>query len=79
MQHKLAHNTARRFDIVVAGGGLVGMAIAYGLVRAGKRVAVCDGADSAHRAARGNFGLVWVQGKGGRCLPYAQWSRESSE
>jgi glycine/D-amino acid oxidase-like deaminating enzyme len=79
MQHKQAHNTARRFDIVIAGGGLVGMAIAYGLARAGKSVAVCDGADSAHRAARGNFGLVWVQGKGGRCLPYAQWSRESSE
>ncbi|WP_144107393.1 NAD(P)/FAD-dependent oxidoreductase [Paraburkholderia sp. BCC1886] len=71
--------SAPRFDIVVAGGGLVGMAIAYGLARAGKRVAVCDGADGAHRAARGNFGLVWVQGKGGRCLPYAQWSRESSQ
>ncbi|MDR5815345.1 FAD-dependent oxidoreductase [Caballeronia sp. LZ033] len=79
MQDKPVHNTARRFDHVVAGGGLVGMAIAYGLARAGKRVAVCDGADSAHRAARGNFGLVWVQGKGGRCLPYAQWSRQSSE
>lgn len=79
MQHKQAHNKAGQFDVVVAGGGLVGMAIAYGIARAGKRVAVCDGADSAHRAARGNFGLVWVQGKGGRCLPYAQWSRESSE
>ncbi|WP_250515857.1 FAD-dependent oxidoreductase [Caballeronia sp. INDeC2] len=79
MHDRQSHNTARRFDIVVAGGGLVGMAIAYGLARAGKRVAVCDGADSAHRAARGNFGLVWVQGKGGSCLPYAQWSRESSE
>ncbi|MBW0449962.1 NAD(P)/FAD-dependent oxidoreductase [Paraburkholderia phenoliruptrix] len=79
MQHQQAHNTVRRFDVVVAGGGLVGMAIAYGLARANLRVAVCDGADSAHRAARGNFGLVWVQGKGGRCLPYAQWSRESSE
>jgi glycine/D-amino acid oxidase-like deaminating enzyme len=79
MQDKPSHNNKRLFDIVVAGGGLVGMAIAYGLARAGKRVAVCDGADSAHRAARGNFGLVWVQGKGGKCLPYAQWSRESSE
>jgi len=68
----------RTFDIVVAGGGLVGMAIAWGLVREGRRVAVCDGNDSALRAARGNFGLVWVQGKGGRCLPYAQWSLDSS-
>ena len=71
--------TPRTFDIVVAGGGLVGMAIAYGLVREGRRVAVCDGNDNAFRAARGNFGLVWVQGKGRRCLPYAQWSLGSSE
>ncbi|AQQ27790.1 NAD(P)/FAD-dependent oxidoreductase [Burkholderia cenocepacia] len=70
--------TARRFDVVVAGGGLVGMAIAWGIARLGQRVAVCDGDDIAFRAARGNFGLVWVQGKGGRCLPYARWSRESS-
>ncbi|EEA02738.1 FAD dependent oxidoreductase [Burkholderia sp. H160] len=70
---------AHAYDVVVAGGGLVGMAIAYGLARLRVRVAVCDGADSAYRAARGNFGLVWVQGKGGRCLPYAQWSLGSSE
>jgi glycine/D-amino acid oxidase-like deaminating enzyme len=67
-----------KFDVVVAGGGLVGMAIAYGLVREKLRVAVCDGEDTSFRAARGNFGLVWVQGKGSRCLPYAQWSLESS-
>jgi glycine/D-amino acid oxidase-like deaminating enzyme len=71
--------TARTFDVVVAGGGLVGMALAYGLARTGRRVAVCDGDDTAYRAARGNFGLIWVQGKGGRCLPYAQWSLVSSQ
>ncbi|MGI4857192.1 MAG: NAD(P)/FAD-dependent oxidoreductase [Janthinobacterium lividum] len=71
-------STDQHFDVVVAGGGLVGMAIAYGLVREGRRVAVCDGDDIGFRAARGNFGLVWVQGKGGRCLPYAQWSLGSS-
>jgi glycine/D-amino acid oxidase-like deaminating enzyme len=65
--------------VVVAGGGLVGMALAWGVARLGLRVAVCDGEDIAFRAARGNFGLVWVQGKGGRCLPYARWSRVSSE
>jgi glycine/D-amino acid oxidase-like deaminating enzyme len=71
--------TARTFDVVVAGGGLVGMSLAYGLARTGRRVAVCDGDDTAYRAARGNFGLIWVQGKGGRCLPYAQWSLVSSQ
>lgn len=75
----LAPRTAHTFDVVVAGGGLVGMALAYGLARTGQRVAVCDGDDTAFRAARGNFGLVWVQGKGGKCLPYAQWSLASSE
>ncbi|NKJ50657.1 FAD-dependent oxidoreductase [Burkholderia sp. SG-MS1] len=70
---------ANAYDVVVAGGGLVGMAIAYGLARQRLRVAVCDGDDNAYRAARGNFGLVWVQGKGGRCLAYAQWSLGSSE
>ncbi|WP_186151698.1 FAD-dependent oxidoreductase, partial [Burkholderia gladioli] len=55
--------STRGFDVVVAGGGLVGMALAWGIARAGKRVAVCDGDDIAFRAALGNFGLVWVQGK----------------
>lgn len=77
-QAQQARRAARSFDVVVAGGGLVGMALAYGLARTGQRVAVCDGDDSAYRAARGNFGLVWVQGKGSRCLPYAQWSLDSS-
>ena len=27
--------------------------------------------------ARGNFGLLWVQGKGYKMSPYAQWTRES--
>src|ERR1700684_1827493 len=72
-------SAAGNFDVVVVGGGLVGMAIAYGLVREKLRVAVCDGDDTSYRAARGNFGLVWVQGKGGRCLPYAQWSLESAQ
>ena len=48
-------------DTAVVGGGLVGMAIAYGLQRQGARVTVYDEGDDALRAARGNFGLVWIQ------------------
>ena len=67
------------YDAVVIGAGLVGAAIAYGLARAGQRVAVLDEEDAAHRASRGNFGLVWVQGKGVGRPEYARWSRASSE
>ena len=51
-------------DVAVVGGGLVGSAVAWGLARQGARVAVFDEGDTALRASRGNFGLVWVQGKG---------------
>lgn len=51
-------------DVLVIGAGMVGSAIAYGLVDRGLRVTVLDGADTDHRAARANFGLLWVQGKG---------------
>ena len=65
-------------DAIVVGGGMFGSAIAYGLVRAGLDVAVLDEGDDALRAARGNFGLVWVQSKGLGMQPYADWSRESA-
>ena len=67
------------YDVVVIGAGLVGGAIAYGLARAGLRVAVLDEEDATYRASRGNFGLVWVQGKGVGRPEYALWSRASSE
>lgn len=71
-------NPADEFDTVIIGGGVVGMSIAYGLARAGERVCVVDEGDDAFRAARGNFGLVWVQGKGLGCAEYAQWTLSSA-
>lgn len=65
-------------DVLVLGGGLVGSAVAYGLAREGARVTVLDEDDSGLRASRGNFGLVWVQGKGYGLSPYARWSRSSA-
>ena len=67
------------FDLIVIGGGLVGGAVAWGAARLGARVALLDEGDVAHRAARGNFGLVWVQTKGAGMPPYAHWSRRSAE
>ncbi len=67
------------FDFIVAGGGLVGSSIAYGLARQGLSVAVVDGGDRSLRASRGNFGLVWVQGKGWDYAPYAQWTLQAAD
>jgi len=66
------------FDVAVVGGGLVGAAVAWGLGRAGARVVVLDEGDDAIRASRGNFGLVWVQGKGDGMAEYAAWTRNSA-
>jgi glycine/D-amino acid oxidase-like deaminating enzyme len=67
----------RGYDTIVIGGGLVGSAVAYGLAGRGQRVLVLDEGDVAHRASRGNFGLVWVQGKGVTLPDYALWTLRS--
>ena len=72
-------NTAGRLDVLVVGGGLVGAAVAYGLAREGRKVTVLDQGDNGLRASRGNFGLVWVQGKGYGVSPYARWTRSSAQ
>lgn len=66
-------------DALVVGGGIVGMSVAYGLARAGQRVCLLDEGDDAFRAARGNFGLVWVQGKGQGNARYAQWTMAAAQ
>jgi glycine/D-amino acid oxidase-like deaminating enzyme len=72
------HDIRRDYDIAVIGGGLMGSAIAWGLARAGARIAVLDEGDIAYRASRGNFALVWVQSKGLGLAPYSAWSMRSS-
>jgi hydrogen cyanide synthase HcnC len=65
-------------DLIVIGGGLVGGAIAWGAQAQGASVVLLDEGDIAYRAARGNFGLVWVQSKGAGMPPYAHWTRQSA-
>ncbi len=65
--------------VAVVGGGLVGMALAYGLLSRGCRVTVFDEGDDAFRASRGNFGLVWMQSKGAELPNYARWTRRSTQ
>lgn len=52
------------YDVIVAGAGMVGAAVAYGLAGRKLRVLMLDGADTDFRAAKANFGLVWAHGKG---------------
>lgn len=64
-------------DVIVIGAGTVGAAIAYGLARRGLRVVALDGDDGDYRAARANFGLVWLQGKGMDMPAYQDLTRRS--
>lgn len=66
-------------DVLVIGAGTVGAAIGYGLAKRGLQVLVLDGGDTDFRAARANFGLVWVQGKGMDMPAYQMLSRDSSD
>lgn len=67
------------YDVVVVGGGIVGAAAGFGLAARGQRVAVLDEGDTALRAARANFGLVWLQTKGDGMAAYMRWTRRSAD
>lgn len=67
------------YDLVVIGGGLVGGAIAWGAAAEGAHVALVDEGDIAFRASRGNFGQVWIQGKGEGFPDYAHLTQRSAE
>lgn len=62
----------------MVGGGLVGLALAYGLARAGEQVTLFDEGDAARPASLGNFGLVWVQSKGQGMPAYSAWTVRSA-
>jgi glycine/D-amino acid oxidase-like deaminating enzyme len=70
--------SAARFDVAVIGGGLVGAALAFGMRSLGARLALFDEGDLALRASRGNFGLIWVQGKGLGMPAYGAWTQASA-
>lgn len=65
-------------DYAIIGGGVVGLSVAWGLLKRGHTLTVLDGDDGAFRASRGNFGLVWVQSKGMNQPRYATWSQQSA-
>lgn len=66
-------------DVIVIGAGVVGAAVACGLARHGLRVLALDGGDGDFRAARANFGLVSVQGKGLDMPAYQRLTQHSAD
>ncbi len=64
----------RRYDLVIIGGGLTGATLAWGAARAGADTLMLDGGDRDLRASQGNFGLIWLQGKGLGHPTYMHWS-----
>ena len=66
-------------EVVVVGGGVIGVSLAYGMVKNGAKVILIDKVDNRLTASRGNFGLVWVQGKGKGMPRYVEWSIEATE
>ncbi|NQV45778.1 MAG: FAD-binding oxidoreductase [Rhodospirillales bacterium] len=67
----------RYYDVIICGGGMIGSALAFGLSKSGVRILMLDEGDTAFRAARGNFGLVWFQGKGVGMQAYRDWTHQS--
>ncbi|MEM0906554.1 MAG: FAD-binding oxidoreductase [Pseudomonadota bacterium] len=66
-------------DIAIVGGGLVGLSLATGFVRRGARVVILDPDEDDLHASAGNFGLVWVQGKGMGAPAYSTLTRRSAQ
>jgi glycine/D-amino acid oxidase-like deaminating enzyme len=67
----------READVLVVGGGVVGLAMAWGLSRRGLRVTVIDAGRPQPRASTANFGLVWLQSKGDGFAAYGAWTRQA--
>ena len=68
----------KSFDVAVIGGGMIGPAVSLGLLERGLKVCILDEGDDVLRVARGNFGLVWFQGKGFGMPRYVEWTRRSA-
>lgn len=69
----------KHYDVVVIGGGVIGLSAAYGLAKKKVSVLVLDEGNQAFRASRSNFGLVWFQGKGQGNQHYVDWTKESAK
>lgn len=65
-------------DIIIAGGGISGLAVAYGLAAKGTKVTLIDAPTQTNKASRTNVGLIWCQSKFLHLPNYAKWGFHSS-
>ena len=54
-------------EVVVVGGGVIGVSLAYGMVKKGGKVILIDKVDNRLTTSRGNFGLYGFRGKARTC------------
>lgn len=61
-------------DIIIVGGGICGVALAYGLSGEGRKITVLDTPTEVNKATRTNVGLIWCQSKFLHLPDYAKWA-----
>ncbi len=64
-----------QYDLIVVGGGITGLAVAYGLGRkkTGLKIAVIDAPTELNKASKTNVGLIWCQSKFLDKPDFARW------
>ncbi|MCB2145343.1 MAG: FAD-dependent oxidoreductase [Deltaproteobacteria bacterium] len=67
----MSQNISRHSDILVAGGGVIGLACAYYLARAGQSVRIIEQESMGAGASHGNCGLIFVSDLPPLCAPGA--------
>jgi D-amino-acid dehydrogenase len=67
----VSHNTSSHSDILVVGGGVIGLACAYYLARSGRSVRIIEQESMGAGASHGNCGLIFVSDLPPLCAPGA--------